>query len=75
MAIMNDKEQKKLLKLIHFNLKKSGFGLFSECSKQSLKNIQQLRTQLSVKSFKKIYTFKFEAIINKWIASFCFNYW
>jgi ubiquinone/menaquinone biosynthesis C-methylase UbiE len=55
MAIMNDKEQKKLLKLIYFNLKKSGFGLFSECSKQSLKNIQQLRIQLSVKPFKKIW--------------------
>jgi len=55
MAVMNAHTQKTLFKLIHYNLKKSGHGLFSECTKQSLKNLQGFRKKLSVEPYKPIW--------------------
>lgn len=55
MAMMNKKTQKELLNQIKLNLKKSGFGIFSECTIQSLKNHQKLRKKLSIEPYEKIW--------------------
>jgi len=55
MAMMSKKKQNKLINQIKTNLKKSGYGIFSECTIQSLKNHQKFRKKLSIEPYEKIW--------------------
>jgi ubiquinone/menaquinone biosynthesis C-methylase UbiE len=55
MAIMNNKDQKKILTLIKKHMKQNSIGVFSEVTIQAFKNLQKLRKKLNLSPLEKIW--------------------
>lgn len=55
MAVMNNKDQKKLLSFIKKHMKKNSIGIFSEVTTQAFKKLQTLRKKLNLPPLEKIW--------------------
>ena len=55
MAIMNNKDQKKLLTFIKKHMNQKSVGIFSEVTTQAFKNLQKLRKKLKLSPLVKIW--------------------
>lgn len=82
MAIMNNKDKKKLLNLIKNHMTKNSIGIFSEVTTQAFKKLQSLRKKLKLPPLAKIWhshhldeKFIPEIFSNSKIIDYSSTYW